>query len=155
MSRPGPPEPVLGGFCAPALAPSLVADADADEVAEPDALGLTEGDAAADALAAADAEAAAETDAAVVGAGVPALRVAELFGRGMAPGVEPWVGAVVAPRGAAVLGRGATVVGLGAAVVGFGAAVVGRGAGAGAAGRTEGAPPEPKRKPTEEPGFGL
>lgn len=63
-------------------------------------------------------------------------------------------GAEVA-RGTEVVRRG-VLVGLGAAVVGRGAAVVGAGAGAETvAGAVPGAEPLPKRRPTEEPGFGF
>ena len=86
----------------------------------------------------------------VAGSGVPGLAGVRGARGAVVPGVEPAV-----LRGAAVVRRG-VLVGFGVDVVGRGAAVVrvGCGAGAGAAGRTEGAEPDPKRKPTEEPGRG-
>lgn len=101
--------------------------------------GLTDGLAVAPGLAGVDA----------LGLAVPALRV----GAGAVEEVPRLVVVPVVGPGAEVVRRG-LLVGFGAAVVGLGAAVVGLGADT-VAGAVLGAVPDPKRKPTDEPGFGF
>lgn len=115
------------------------------------------------------AEVAADTDGLAVGdaVGLVAAGVGVVPGAALDARVAPAAplvaggGAVVRPEGACVVDRGvlgAVVavrgVGLGAAVVGLGAAVVGLGAET-VAGWVLGAVPDPKRKPTDEPGLGF
>lgn len=114
------------------------------------------------------AEAAADTDGLAVGDAVGLTAPGVGAVAGVAPGARvapaaPLVagGVVARPEGAFVVDRGvlgAVVavrgVGLGAAGVGFGAAVVGLGAET-VAGCVLGAVPDPKRKPTDEPGLGF
>ena len=155
---PDPPDP------SPDEPPSVGPAATAS-VLDPDAL----------ALGSPVAEAEAEADADDVGADDVGADDAEgptAPGVGVVPRVDPGArvapaaplvagGAVVRPEGAFVVDRGvvgAVVagrgVGLGAAVVGLGAAVVGLGAET-VAGRVLGAEPDPKRRPTDEPGLGF